>query len=170
MRKKMKFLFWPLAVMLITGVIGIAQMCESDDLSGDSGVLEADGGLTEAIEATYVPSGPAMDLRVVEIETEHDAQLEQLLEQIKNTPDCMQREALQKQVQQAKAEHQIARTMVEKSIAEEMDQADRVMELQDVLDQSHEVNARPATNNEPQPAPDMMPETPGPKRRNADDL
>ena len=168
MRKKMKFVFLPLTMLLIIGVIGIAQMCEIDDSLIN--VLIVQGGSAEVSETDSVGPTPTLDSRVVGIEEEYDGLLDELSQQIENEPDHMQREVLQEQVQQTKAEHQIARTMMEKIVAEEKGQTGRALQLQEVLNQSHEVNAEPAGNSEPQQTPDMLPEISGPKTRNADDL
>ena len=87
MKKRGKLIFWALPVLLVTGVIGIAQVSETVGSFIDD-VLTVQAGVVENPETASAQPVPDPDPRVAEMEAEHTDLLGQLSDRIHDELDC----------------------------------------------------------------------------------
>lgn len=121
----------------------------------DEPEVNSDGGTAEALEAGAVAPTVLKDERVLALENEYSTNLHALWKEIQDESDPFEREHLQKEVERIKTDQEMALTALYLEIAVEQGDEDRVMQLQEVLDQLYEPKVAEPSDQEPQPLPNI---------------
>jgi hypothetical protein len=135
----------------------------------DSPAVDAGGGAVETSETDAVPSRTLKDERILALENEFSEDLQALLEEIQEEPDTSLREVLQMEAQALKAEQEIAMKELYLEIATERGDQERVMELQEALDQLSVPKIAQPAEDEPRQVPGTGNQEPGVPSKNPDD-
>jgi hypothetical protein len=135
----------------------------------DNPAVNSGGGTSETSETDAVPSRILKDERILALENEFSEDLQALLEEIQVEPDASLREVLQMEAHALKVEQEIAMKELYLEIATELGDQERVMELQEALDQLTEPKVAQPAEDEPRQVPGTGNQEPGVPSKNADD-
>lgn len=117
----------------------------------DEPLVNSEGGVVEASNADAVDTELLKDERVLDLEDQYSAELQALLDKTRDEVDPSEQERLQKEVQQIKAEQEIALMELNLEIAVERGDEDRVIKIQEALDLLYEPNVAQPSIEESRP-------------------
>lgn len=143
--RKLSFLVLLTALVFIFPVMAISWE--------DEPAVATEAGIADESETDAAAPEGLKDERVLALMNECSAELQALLEEIQDEPDPLERERLQKKIEALKADQEITLTELYLEIALERGDEDRVIELQNVLDQLYEPNVAEPSNEDRQPLP-----------------
>gem|GEM_PF-6288884 len=159
--RKLNLLVLLTALVFIFPVMALSW---EDEPAADAGAVTI-----EASEADAVAPEVLKDERVLALENDYSTNLQALWEEIQDESDPSERGRLQKEVERIKTDQEMALTELYLEIAVERGDEDRVMQLQEVLDQLYEPKVAEPSNEEPQPLPDLRSKKTKAPSKNPDD-
>ena len=145
--RKLSFLVLLTALVFVFPVMALSWEDEPE--------MNSNSGSAEALEAGAVAPKVLKDERVLALENECSTNLQALWEEIQDESDPLERERLQKEVQQAKAEEELALKELSLEIALERGDEEQVAELQETLQQLYWPEVAQPAADEPQQRPGL---------------